>query len=1108
MSVFSIFKSRVLLLFIIAVTFIFILSGISKVNGASRYSYTSGNWNSTSTWSTTSGGGPGASVPVAGDVVYIQAGDNVTVTAAAACTSITFTGNGATLTVNSTFTLTVSGAVTVNSSASTSYSSTITGAGTLTCASLIVGSNVTPSSDRTTTLTCSITTLTISGNLSLYSNDNSNRQNDARFYLSTGTVTVNGSITSTNEDTSDNTSTLTMATGSQDGTLILGGVTPFNLGAGTNSITLSGTATLVKYNYSGAQTVYPVAYTDLTLAGSGAKTTTGVTVNGVLSMEGTATASVAPTYGSSATLQYNTATSRTAGVEWITPFAATGGVIIANTGNITLNAAKVFNASVPLTINSGATLSTANYQLTFGGNFINNGGTFTAGSSPIVIANTMTSQSIAGFSTTGLVTMSKTAGTATFQGNVNSTGLTANGSGGTLNLGAGLTHVVTGAVTITGSTFAGGSSTISLTGNWTNNTGTFTPGTSSVNFNGTITQTIGGNTSTTFNDITINNASSGITLARSAIINGILNLTGGILTSGTNTVTVTNSSTSAVTGGSGTSFVNGPLIWSLASGQNYTFLIGKGATYLPFSLSGITGTSPRIRVEAFTGNTGGSASSPLTSLSTTEYWLASVVSGTYSGGSVSLTRQISLNGFEAIGRNTSTLNGAYSNLNGTISGTSIINSDNTGTSLGYFVLASKASITTGTLSSSFFCPGTSVSVPYTKSGTFNAGNVFTAQLSNASGSFTSPTNIGSLTSQNSGTISATIPSGQANGSGYRIRVVSSNPSITGSNNGVDLSIGAPTITGASPGSRCGPGIVTLSAIASAGTINWYQTSTGGSSLGTGSLYTTPSLSSDTTYYVDATANGCTSPTRTPVEAIIISTASITAEGGGTFCSGDTITLTCSGINIENQYWEGPNNFYSIDSTIVLNNVNATMSGSYTVTGSAVSGLNLLVNGDFELGNTGFSSDYTNSTDLWPEGRYAVVADPNSVHANFSHCADHTPSGSLHMVINGATVPGSIIWAETVTIVPNTDYQFTYWFQGVIDDNVSTLQLFANGVAVGPAYDALTPSCTWLQFIYNWNSGSNTSVYLSLLDQNTIASGNDFSLDDIVFQQACYATASV
>ncbi len=87
-----------------------------------------------------------------------------------------------------------------------------------------------------------------------------------------------------------------------------------------------------------------------------------------------------------------------------------------------------------------------------------------------------------------------------------------------------------------------------------------------------------------------------------------------------------------------------------------------------------------------------------------------------------------------------------------------------------------------------YCQDPSIAVPFTLTGTVTAGNVFTAQLSNATGSFATPTAIGTLTGTASGTINATLPTTLATGTGYRIRVVSSTPVLTGSDNGTDLSI--------------------------------------------------------------------------------------------------------------------------------------------------------------------------------------------------------------------------------------------------------------------------------------------------------------------------------
>jgi hypothetical protein len=75
------------------------------------------------------------------------------------------------------------------------------------------------------------------------------------------------------------------------------------------------------------------------------------------------------------------------------------------------------------------------------------------------------------------------------------------------------------------------------------------------------------------------------------------------------------------------------------------------------------------------------------------------------------------------------------------------------------------------------CAGGTFNLNYTANFDFLPGNTFTAQLSNAAGSFTFPTTIGSVTSSTSGAISCSIPV-FALGTGYRIRIVSSSPAMT------------------------------------------------------------------------------------------------------------------------------------------------------------------------------------------------------------------------------------------------------------------------------------------------------------------------------------------
>jgi gliding motility-associated-like protein len=166
--------------------------------------------------------------------------------------------------------------------------------------------------------------------------------------------------------------------------------------------------------------------------------------------------------------------------------------------------------------------------------------------------------------------------------------------------------------------------------------------------------------------------------------------------------------------------------------------------------------------------------------------------------------------------------------------------------------------------------------------------------------------------------------------------------------------------------------------------------------------------------------------------------------------------------------------------------------------SEVTGTNLVVNGDFNTGNTGFTSSYNYTPVNTAEGQYFIGAFPSSWNPIFSNCAAH--GGSAMMMVNGATTPGTVVWKESLNVTPNTNYVFSAWISSISATSPAQLRFSINGISYGnnTFVTASQPPCTWTQFHVTWNSGNNISASLSIDDNNLVAVGNDFILDDIIF----------
>jgi hypothetical protein len=147
----------------------------------------------------------------------------------------------------------------------------------------------------------------------------------------------------------------------------------------------------------------------------------------------------------------------------------------------------------------------------------------------------------------------------------------------------------------------------------------------------------------------------------------------------------------------------------------------------------------------------------------------------------------------------------------------------------------------------------------------------------------------------------------------------------------------PSITATTPASKCGSGTVALSATASTGgVIDWYTASSGGASINTGTTFATPNISTTTTYYVEATATGCASPSRTAVTATIDPIPASPAAGSDSpVCVGGTLNLTATNVAGVAYSWTGPNAFTSALQNPSRSGLVSADAGTYSVTVTSI-----------------------------------------------------------------------------------------------------------------------------------------------------------------------------
>ncbi|NUO03244.1 MAG: hypothetical protein HUU01_21755, partial [Saprospiraceae bacterium] len=238
---------------------------------------------------------------------------------------------------------------------------------------------------------------------------------------------------------------------------------------------------------------------------------------------------------------------------------------------------------------------------------------------------------------------------------------------------------------------------------------------------------------------------------------------------------------------------------------------------------------------------------------------------------------------------------------------------------------------------------------------------------------------------------------------------------------------------------------------------------------------------------------------------------VTAGADATLCApgNTTLSATVSGGAFLTAQWTPATGLTNPNSVSTTANVGATT--TYSILVRSLSPTNLVVNGNFNQGDVGFDTDYNYDSGASIgilENEYAIVSNSGQAHNQFADCEDHTGDVPGNMMTVNGSGQSNNVWCQTINIQANTEYLFSAWACSAVSQNPARLRFSINGIQIGNVYMASSSTCNWTQFSSSWTSANTTTATICIVNVNTTASGNDFSLDDISFRQVCQATDEV
>ncbi len=166
--------------------------------------------------------------------------------------------------------------------------------------------------------------------------------------------------------------------------------------------------------------------------------------------------------------------------------------------------------------------------------------------------------------------------------------------------------------------------------------------------------------------------------------------------------------------------------------------------------------------------------------------------------------------------------------------------------------------------------------------------------------------------------------------------------------------------------------------------------------------------------------------------------------------------------------------------------------------------NLVVNGDFEKGFEGFTTEYKKYDPndkcvdqfTFCESNFAITNNPQSIHSPMAQCKDLTNANGLMAMINGAIIKKNI-WCQTLELEPTKKYKFKFSSTPGYQVNLPVFDISIDDKNY--SFSLKKNNCVWEEFNTEFIA-KQKQVKICIKNDDVSSVGNDFFIDNISLQE--------